>query len=248
MIIHTDGDNPKPIELKVRELFLNKLYVKADDIDIYIDLADFLKLVFRDIRALAAAEYNVARALKDVLRQPHDLEINPTIKKIELEEYADKFSIEIDAYRLYLDLKIKGAEDLDIYDQVRFALNEDDELLEKRLYALMMDSVGLKISEENAIAMGANRQLLLETYANYIKVLASNDSIDDAAEELYFKNEDFFRQNNLKIDFMKGQLEQFAPALQDETKAYKFALNLYNIQGADIAMILATVKQLLQLN
>ena len=246
MIIHIDNDNPKPIEQKVQELILSKLFIKADDIEIYIDKSDFIKILLKDIMALAIAEYDIDKALKIILKQKSDQEINPALKKIELSEYTDTFSTEIDAYSLYINLAGEETDDLQIYDQVRFLLNSDDELLEKKLYNLMVDSVGLKISEEVTQAAGVNRQLLLETYANYIKVIAANETIDDAADELYYKNEEFFIQHNLTSDFIKGELANMPPELQEEINSYKFALSLVD-QGADIAMILATVKQLLQL-
>jgi len=247
MIIHIDSDNPKPIEQKVRELILQKLFIKVDDSKIYIDKEVFIDLILQDVTAIAKANYNIDKALKIAIKEQPRYKTIPDVKRNELEEAVEEFGDEIDAYRNYLDLKKEEVDDLKIFDQVRFILNSDEDFLEKKLYDLMVDSVGLKISVESAIKMGADRQLLLETYANYVKVIAKNDTIDDAAEELYFNNEAFFRKNKLKSDFIKGELEKFAPALEDEIKAYKFALNLYS-QGADFAMILATVNQLLQLD
>ena len=48
MIVHTDSNNPKPIEQKVRELILNKLYYKVDNEQIFIDKEVFISLILMD--------------------------------------------------------------------------------------------------------------------------------------------------------------------------------------------------------
>ena len=72
MIIHTDSDNPKPIEQKVRELIFTKLYFKVDKEQIFIDVEDFINLIMMDVIAIARSEYDIDKALKIALKeQPH---------------------------------------------------------------------------------------------------------------------------------------------------------------------------------
>jgi len=247
MIIHTDSDNPKPIEQKVQDLILNKLFFKVDDEQIFIDKEDFIKLIFFDVVAVAAGSYDIDEALKIALEiQPH-YKAAPDTKRNELVEAAEQFAIEVDAYYHYLDSKNEQIDDDTIYDGVSLILNSDDELLTKRLQETFSEALALFITDEVAVAKQTSRELLISTYAQYVKLIASNDTIDDAVDELYYANEEFFIKNNLKKELSKLNLEQTETVFKDEIAAYKMALSLQD-QNADIGMILGTVKQLLHLS
>lgn len=245
MIIHTDSGNPKPIEQKVRELILKKLYIKVDDEKIFIDKEDFIALILRDIIAIAKADYDMDSALEIALEEQNEYATIPDTKRNELEEAAMEFDVEIEAYKTYLEAVEENRSDDNIYMGILLILNSEFELLEKRLRELMIESLGLKISEDDAYKMKVDRQSLLDNYANYVKLIASNESVDAAAEEIYLKNKSN-PHNNIDKNFIKSELEKFAPALKDEIDAYKLALSL-NDQNAEFPMILATVKQLLDL-
>lgn len=247
MIIHIDSDNPKPIEQKVQKLILNKLFFRVDDEQIFIDKEIFISLILLDVIAIAAGNYDIDEALIIALEiQPH-YKAAPEAKRNELIDTAEQFAIEVDAYRHYLDLKKEDVDDDTIYDNVSFILNSDDELLTKRLQEIFSEALALYISEEVAVAKQTSRELLISTYANYVKLIASNDTIDDAVDELYYDNEEFFIKNNLKKELSKLNLEQTETVFKNEIDVYKMALCLQN-QNADIGTILGTVKQLLKLS
>jgi hypothetical protein len=247
MIIHTDSDNRKPIEQKVRELIFTKLYFKIDKEQIFIDIEDFINLILMDVIAIAKSGYDIDKALKIALKEQPHYNAAPQTKRNELEEAAEQFAIEVDAYYHYLDAKKEQIDDDTIYDAVSFILNSDDKLLTKRLQEIFSEALALFITEEVAVAKQTSRELLISTYAHYVKLIAANDTIDDAVDELYYANEEFFIKNNLKKELSKLDLEQTATVFKDEISAYKFAISLQN-QNADIGTILGTVKQLLQLS
>ena len=247
MIIHTDSDNPKPIEQKVQKLIFTKLFFKVDDEQIFIDKENFIRLILFDVIAIAAGSYDIDEALKIALEiQPH-YKAAPETKRNELVEAAEQFAIEVDAYYHYLDSKNEQVDDDTIYDGVSYILNSDDELLTKRLQETFSEALALFITDEVAVAKQTSRELLISTYAQYVKLIASNDTIDDAVDELYYANEEFFIKNNLKKELSKLNLEQTETVFKDEIAAYKMALSLQD-QNADIGMILGTVKQLLHLS
>lgn len=247
MIIHTDSDNPKPIEQKVQELIFTKLFYKVDDEQIFIDKENFVRLILFDVFAIAAGSYDIDEALKIALEiQPH-YKAAPNSKRNELEEAAEQFAIEVDACYHFLDSVNEQIDDDTIYDGVSYILNSDDELLTKRLQEVISEALAVNITEEVAVAKQTSRDLLISTYAHYVKLIASNDTIDDAVDELYYNNEEFFIKNNLKKELTKLNLEQTETVFNDEIAAYKFALSLQN-QNADIGTILGTVKQLLHLS
>jgi hypothetical protein len=247
MIIHIDSDNPKPIEQKVRELILNKLYYKVDYEQVFIAKEIFNSLILIDIIAIAKSQYDIDKALKIALKEQPNYKEAPATKRNELVETAEQFAIEVDAFVHYLDSKKDHIDDDTIYDGVSFILNSDDELLTKRLQEIFSEALALFITEEVAVAKQTSRELLISTYAHYVKLIAANDTIDDAVDELYYANEEFFIKNNLKKELSKLNLEQTETVFKDEITAYKMALSLQD-QNADIGMILATVKQILHLS
>lgn len=247
MIIHTDSDNPKPIELKVRELIFTKLYFKVDKDEIFIDIEKFINLILMDVIAIAKSEYDIDKALRIALKEQPHYNAAPQTKKNELEEAAEQFAIEVDAYYHFLDSVNEQIDDDTIYDGVSYILNSDDELFTKRLQEVISEALAIFITEEVAVAKQTSRDLLINTYAHYVKLIASNDSIDDAVEEFYYDNEEIFIKNQLDKKLTKLNFEQTANVFKDELAAYKMALSLQN-QNADIGMILGTVKQLLHLS
>lgn len=245
MLIHVDGDNEKSTEQKVQELILRKLYIKVDEEKIFINKEDFISLILKDIVAIARAENDIEKALQIVLNEQKEYESIPEVKRNELLEAIDEFAIEIDAYIYYLNSRTDDNDDLQIYDEVLSIINSEIDLLYKRLHELMIEVFGYKISEMDAAKLGTNRLSLIDVFANQVKLIASNVTIEDAIEEAYLEFENYPNRHKVKKESIKREFERFAPLAQDEIAAYKMALSLYE-QNAEIPMILQTVKQILQ--
>jgi len=245
MIIHTDSDNPKPIEQKVQKLIFTKLFFKVDDEQIFIDKENFIRLILFDVIAIAAGSYDIDEALKIALEiQPH-YKAAPETKRNELVEAAEQFAIEVDAYYHYLDSKNEQVDDDTIYDGVSYILNSDDELVTKRLHEIMMQAVARKVPEMDDPKF--DRESLIDSFANQVRFIASNETIDEAVEEAYYEYTSYIEEGLFTKPYLKKEFERFAPLAQDEITAYKMALSLQN-QNADIGTILLTAKQLLQLS
>ncbi|RYG10804.1 MAG: hypothetical protein EOO07_21575 [Chitinophagaceae bacterium] len=246
MIIHLDSDQPKQIEQKVQKLILKKLFIKVDDEKIFIDKHDFINLILLDVIALAKSDGDIDKSLELALQfQPHYQE-SPDIKRVELEEALSEFEVEVDAYKLYLNDLEEGITEDEIYLDVLSMLNSERELLEKRLHELMMEALSLKLSEEDARMMGFDRWSLLDNFSHYVRFIASNETIDDAVEEMQLEMEMSPNKYMVKKGAVKRELERIAPLAADEIGAYKMALAM-EAQNAEFPMILAVVKQLLNL-
>lgn len=244
MIIHTDSDNPKPIEQKVRELIFTKLYFKVDKEQIFIDIETFINMILMDVIAIARSEYDIDKALKIALKeQPHYNSAAQT-KRNELEEAADQFAIEVDAYYNYLEAKKEQQDDDSIYDTVNYILNADDELITKRLHEVMMEAIERRVPEMDD--PNFDRESLIDSFANQVRFIASNDTIDDAVDEAHFEYTTYLEEGLFTKEYLKKEFTRFAPLAEAEINAYKFAISLQN-QNADIGTILGTVKQFLQL-
>ena len=98
MIIHLDSDNPKPIEQKVQELILQKLFIKVDDEKIFINKEEFIASILKDIIIIAQAEFDMEEALKVALKSQPAYKEHSEIKMNELNEVAEEFAVEIEAY------------------------------------------------------------------------------------------------------------------------------------------------------
>lgn len=245
MIIHTDSDNRKPIEQKVRELIFTKLYFKVDKEQIFIDVEDFINLIMMDVIAIAKSGYDIDKALKIALKEQPHYNAAPQTKRNELEEAAEQFAIEVDAYYNYLDAKKEQQDDDSIYDTVSFILNSDDELITKRLHEVMMEAIERRVPEMDD--PNFDRESLIDSFANQVRFIASNDTIDDAVEEAHFEYTTYLEEGLFTKEYLKKEFNRFAPLAEAEINAYKFAISLQN-QNADIGTILGTVKQLLQLS
>lgn len=244
MIIHTNSDNPKSIEQKVKELIFTKLFYKVDDEQIFINKEDFINLILFDVIAIATCSYDIDEALKIALEiQPH-YKAAPTSKRTELEEAAEQFAIEVDAYYHYLEVKNEEDDDT-IYDGVNYILNSDDLLVTKKLHEVMMQAVGRRVPEMDDPKF--DRESMIDSFANQIRFIASNETIDEAVEEAYYEYASYIEVGLFTKPYLKKEFERFAPLAQDEIMAYQMALSLQN-QNADIGTILGTVKQLLQLS
>jgi len=244
MIIHTDSDNPKPIEQKVRELILRKIYFKVEKEQIFIDVENFINLILIDVITIAKSEYDIDKALKIALKEQPQYNAAPQTKRNEMEEAAEQFAIEVDAYYHYLDAKKQQQDDDSIYDTVSFILNSDDELLTKRLHEVMMEAIERRVPEMDD--PNFERESLIDSFANQVRFIASNDTIDNAVEEAHYEYTSYEEEGLFTKEYLKKEFTRFAPLVQDEISAYKLALSLQN-QNAEIGMILATVKQILQL-
>ena len=244
MIIHTDSDNPKPIEQKVRELILRKIYFKVDKEQIFIDFEDFINLILIDVIAIAKSEYDIDKALKIALKEQPHYNATPQTKRNELEEAAEQFAIEVDAYYYYLDAKKEQIDDDTIYDTVSFILNSDDELFCKRMHEVLMEAIESRVPETDN--PNFDRESLIDSFAKQVRFIASNDTIDNAVEEAHYEYTSYVEEGLFTKEYLKKEFTRFAPLAQNEISAYKLALSLKN-QNAEIGMILATVKQILQL-
>jgi hypothetical protein len=246
MIIHLDSDNPKPLEKKIQDLILRKLFIKVDDEKIFIDKEDFVNLIYIDIWAIAKADYDMDVALKLAIdKQPHYKEMLDT-KRNELSEAIDEFSVEIDAYLTYLDMLKEDEDELDIFDNVLSVLNSDEEVLQARLYQIIYTSLDRKIEDEEFEQSGIDKQQYVENFTTYIFVIGGSSSFKVAVEKLYNGNLDFMKANNLSIEQYQVQLEKIVALFQEEINAYKMAMSIQS-QNAEIPMILATTRQLLKL-
>lgn len=226
MIVHLETDQPKPLEQKVCELILRKLYVKVDDSQIFIDKEIVISLILKDIIIVAKTDWNIEMAMKIALKEQPQYQNAPDSKRAELTQIAKEFEIEVEAYRYYLDLKKDNADELEIYDAVLMTLNSDEELLTTRLQEIISEAIGLFITEEVAFTKRTSRDQLISTYAYHVKMIASNDTIDDAVEEFYYTNEELFIKNHLKKESIKQELEQINAVFKDEISAYELALSM----------------------
>jgi len=246
MIIHLDSENPKSIEQKVHELILKKLYIKVNDREIFIDKDEFITLILNDIIAIAKANFDIDEALKIALKEQINYKAIPESKKAELADALNEFTTEIEAYQSYLDNLEEDTDELDIYDEVLSILNSDYDLLLAKLHEIMIESLGRKLSESDAKKMGTDRWSMLDNFANNVKLIATNDNIEDAVEEAYSEFEDYPDKHLVKKDAIQREFERLSPLVQDEIINYRLAMSLFN-QNAEFSMILATTKQMLQL-
>jgi len=246
MIIHLDSDNPKPIEQKVQELILKKLYVKVNDKLIFIDKEEFIALILQDVMAIAHADFDMDEALKIALKKQVKYKEVPEAKKSELNDTLNEFTTEIEAYRSYLDNLEEEVDDLDIYDEVLSILNSDYDLLIAKLHEIMIEALGRKLSESDAERMGVDRWSALDNFANQVKLIATNDTIEDAVEEAYSEFEDYPDKQLVNKEAIQKELERFAPLAHNEINSYKLAMDMFH-KNIEFPMILATVKQMLKL-
>jgi hypothetical protein len=240
-----DPDSTKSLEKRVTEAFLRKLYYKVDDEQIFIDKEVFIQLILKDIIAIAKGQYDIDKALKFALKEHPDYKDAPATKRNELVEAAEQYAIEVDAYFHYLDSIKENSDDDSIYDEVFFILNSDDDLVSKRLHEVMMQAIERKVPEMDDPEF--DRDSLIDSFANQVRFIASNETIDEAVEEAYYEYTSYIEEGLFTRPYLKKEFERFAPLAQDEIQAYKMALSLRD-QNAEIGMILATVKQLLQLS
>ncbi|MCX6250333.1 MAG: hypothetical protein NTX61_06235 [Bacteroidetes bacterium] len=210
MIIHLDSDNPKPIEQKVQELILKKLFIKVDDDKIFINKEDFISLILKDVIAIAKADFDLDKALKIALDEQEAYRSFPDKKKKELEDASLEFQVEIEAYQAYLTDKKDRMTDDEIYMEVLLTLNSETEFLDRKLHELMMDALGQKMPEDETPPFGLDRWSLLDNFAYYIKFIASNETIDEAVEEMHIDMEIYPERYLVKKESVKKELERIA--------------------------------------
>ena len=179
-----------------------------------------------------------------LIEQPHYKDATES-KRNQLVEAAEQFAIEVDAYYHYLDSKKEQTDDDKIYDGLFFILNSDDDLFTKRMHEVMMQAIGCKVPETGDPTF--DRYSLIDSFANQVRFIASNETIDEAVDEAYYEYKSYTEEDLFPKPYLKKEFERFAPLAQNEIKSYKMALSLQN-QNAEIGMILATVKQLLKID
>jgi hypothetical protein len=244
MLVHIDKDNLEPIEQKIKNLIFRKLFVKVNEERIFINKEDFISLIFKDVVAIAKAEYDIEKALQIALNEQNEYQSIPEVKRNELLEAVEEFAVEIDAYAYYLNSMNEEIDHLQIYDEVLSIINAEIELLLNRLHELMMKVFEYKVSEEDAFMLGTNKRSLIDVFANQVKLIASNDTIEEAVEEAYSEFDNYPDRRNVKKESIKKEFERFAPLAQEEIATYRFALSMYK-QNAEIPAILTTAKQIL---
>ncbi len=246
MILHLDSDNPKSIEQKVQELILKKLYIKVNDDYIFIGKEEFIQLILNDVIVIAKADYDMDEALKIALREQINYKDNSQGKKTELVNTLEEFATEIEAYKSYLNNVEEDMDDLDIYDDVLSILNSDYDLLIAKLQEIMIEALGRRLSKSEAEKMGVDRWGYLDSFANHIKLIATNDSLEDAVEEAYSEFEDYPDKHLVKKENIEKELQRISTLAENEIATYGIAMSMY-FQNAEFATILATTKQMLQL-
>ena len=245
MRVYLDSDTPKPLEQRVEEAFLKKLYVKSDVPQVTVDRETFSKYMFGLIKAVAKVEYDVEKAVE--LALPNNLDINEDLIRKQYQIAVNEFSCEIDSYITYIDYLNDDFEDDEIVDVVYTMLNSDETFIEKKLNEIVIQSLQNR-TEDNGYSekIGHSREELFSIMALQIKIIATCDNIMDAVEELESLTPDL---NKLKGAELKAEIEKltkFSEVVNQEISAYKMALNLQS-QNAEIPMIIATTKQLLNL-
>lgn len=246
MIVHLHSDNPKPIEQKVQELILKKLYIKIDDDLVFIDKAEFVKLILNDIMVLARANFNIDNALELALQNQVQYKEISHVKRNELEQILTDFKVEIQAYKSYLNDLTLEYTDEEIFADVLFLLNIEVSLLHKRLQELMIQSLSNNDLVHNAQKLNVTEWDLLVHYANQIKLLATNISVEYAIEEAIDEFKNYPNKNLIKPEIIRMEFELLMKNAKSEINAYQMAMSMYE-QEAEFAMILALVKQLLHL-
>ena len=246
MIIHTESDNPKSIEQKIKELILRKLYIKVRDEYIFVDKEEFISMILKDIIILARSKQNIDLALKAALKYQPEYKKIPDVRKNELQEALDEFKVEVLAYEFYLYDIENGTADDEMYMNVLDVLNSEHKLLEKKLHEIMMISLSRRVHENDITDPNVTKEQIVDVFANQVKLIASYDSIEESVEAAYEEFSESPNKHRVKKAGIKKEFERFSPLAQDEIKAYQFALNL-EVQNAEFPAILAIVKQLLNI-
>jgi len=243
-------DLNKPLEQRVREAILKKLYVKVDSTDISMDKEAYIALLLEDIAAIAKAEYDTDKALKSILKKNKNEIANPILKKQELEIINENYTYEIDAYLEYVNSKKeKNLSDDQIVENVYFILNSEIELLEKRISEVLSEY--LKNQFNNGVSFYDLYELpkseLIRLVVLLIKLLASNINFEEAFQEYYTISELNRLLKDRQIEDGRTRLKLFSEFYKKETNAYKMALSI-NEQNGEIGESVAVFKKMLGLD
>lgn len=228
--------SPEIIEQKVRDLITKKLYTKIEEDKLLTSAADFNALI-NDIILLAHANNDIYQAL--------GFEVEDESRRIDLEVVAAEYAPEIAAYSFYLEAMQTETNEEDIYDGVFLALNSDTKLLERRLHQLMMQSLSVRVSEEDANMLGVDRWALISNFANQVKLIAAHETITAAVEEAFNEYSTHPELSIISKEDIQKEFERFAPLAANEINSYKLALEISQ-QSADMNMVLAMVQQMLR--
>lgn len=236
----------KTTEQKVHQLILQKLYFKVDDDQIFIDKQVFVEILLSDIIALAINRCNIGKAVRYRSKQYGKGVKSKNDLMVELQQIIDEFSSELDAYLVYLDCLELGFEEYEIINLVNYSLNLDTEFLQKKMHQLMMQSLWPRLSNEDALATGSTKEQLIDVFATNIRFIACSETFGYAVEEV-FGFENYQKKHLLKKESIYNELNRLTPICANEINAYKRGLLLYHGEKAQIAAVLAMVRQLLNL-
>lgn len=245
MRVYLDSDTPKPLEQRVEEAFLKKLYAKSDVPQVTVDREIFSKYMFGLIKAVAKVEYDVEKAVE--LALPNNLDINEDLIRKQYQIAVNEFSCEIDTYIIYLGFLNDDCEDDEIIDVVHSMLNSDEVFIEKKLKDIIIQSLQYKTENDGYLeSIGLTREELFSVMALQIKIIATCDNIMDAVEELGSLTPNLKKLKGVALKSEIEKLTKFSEVAQEEIAAYKMALNLQS-QNAEISVILAVTKKLLNI-
>lgn len=246
MIIFKNLDSRESLEKQIKELILRKLFIKINKEYVLDAVAPerYVELLLSDIVLLAESDGDLKKALHAFSKQHPD---RPTsVKEIEFQDILQNYTLELEAYEVYLDELAEGLPYEEIYNNALSTVNADEELLERRLFELIETAVSRRVSQADADRLKITKESLTVEYAARIKYIASYDNFEDAAEaaclDLDRPEAEFFKNKARTIK----EFELIAPQTKDEISAYRMALDLER-QNAEIPMILAMVRQLLRI-
>lgn len=236
----------KDLHQRIKNLMLRKLLLKIREELVFIDKHQFAELIYADIVTLSEADSDIDKAMEIAQKKDPKYLRSPNSKRIELVEAAEEFEIEISAYSHYLENVDDEIDDEENYDDVLYILNNDDDLLHNKILQLISPKV------EKFFQSGTNQfthqqfELLVDNSLYYIKTIATNETVADAAEEIYSMNEEEFESRGLTLDSTIRILQDCLLKYQNEIKSYKLALNMHE-QNAEIPLSIQLFKQTLGL-
>lgn len=237
----------KPINERIENLILRKLNIKVRDELIFIDKDSFLSLILKDIVLLAMADSDIEKALKLAIQYNPEYQNALSVRRNELAEALEEFKIEIIAYSEFLDNLDENMNDEDIYDNILFILNSEDELLHHKIIEIIRPKVEhffLPLLEK----YGQDQfEVLVTNSLYYIQTIALNETLEEAAEETFYSAVDELSSRGITLESTLKIIKDCNEKYKPEIIAYKLALSSHD-QNAEIPASFALFKQMLGIN
>lgn len=224
---------------KVKEIFLRKLLVKIQGIELLIAPELYVEMLLDDIILLAEQQGDIEKAIEIRVQQgkPRD------IIRVTLNEALSDFGIEVNAYMHYLQLlEDKKLLKRDIEAIMMKIINDEPAHLRARLHEILREDLGNRITEQQAREIGYKKEDLLFLLAYQIENLAKYVTPEDCAQvELAEANytEEQFRQI---MELTIRKYRNFAPSVEREVNAYKAALDM-QAHDMEISKILTCFRE-----